>query len=78
MTNLQKRAAIATYGTQGSDSRYTDPATRDYYKNLLLTDYDPAKGLNLLPVERQYGSNVLGATPRGDSTESFLSAILRG
>lgn len=80
MTNQQKRAQIATFGTQGSDSRYTDPATRSYYQNLLLSDYDPASGLSggVLPAERMYAENVLGVKPRGDSAESFLSAILRG
>lgn len=80
MTNLQRRAQIATYGTQSGDSRYSDPDTKSYYKNLLLSDYDPTNGLpgGILPIEKQYASNVLGASPRNDSTESFLSAILRG
>lgn len=80
MTNQQKRAQIATLGTQGNDSRWADPATKDYYKKLLVSDYDPAKGLagGILPVERQYAENVLGAKPRADTTESILSAILRG
>lgn len=77
MTNQQKRAQIATFGSQGSDSRFTDPATRDYYKKLVNYDY-AQPGFNILPVERQFASNVLGAKPRADSAESFLSAILRG
>jgi|CXWL01.1.fsa_nt_gi hypothetical protein len=80
MTSLQKRAQIATYGTQSGDSRFSDPATKDYYKNLLLSEYDPAKGLpgGVLPIEKQFASNVFGVQPRADSTESFLSALLRG
>lgn len=77
MTNQQKRAQIATFGSQGSDSRYTDPATRDYYKKLVAQDYGQP-GFNLLPTERQYAENVMGVKPRADTTESFLSAILRG
>lgn len=80
MTSLQKRAQIATYGTQSGDSRYTDPAAKQYLKDEYLNTYDPVKGLpgGILPVERQYASNVFGVQPRNDSTESFLSAILRG
>lgn len=77
MTNQQKRAQIATFGTQGGDSRYSDPATRDYWKKLVTQDYGQP-GFSVLPTERMYAENVLGAKPRGDSTESFLSAILRG
>lgn len=80
MTNIQKRAQIATFGTQSGDSRFSDPDTKAYYKNLLLSDYDPTKGIagGVLPIERQYASNVLGQTPKNDSFESFLSAIQRG
>jgi hypothetical protein len=77
MTNQQKRAQIATFGTQGSDSRYSDPATADYYKNLVSYDY-AQPNFNILPAERSYAENVLGAKPRADTSESFLSAILRG
>lgn len=80
MTNLQKRAQIATFGTQSGDSRFSDPDTKAYYKNLLLSDYDPTKGIagGILPIERQYASNVLGQQPKNDSFEAFLSAINRG
>ena len=80
MTNQQKRAQIATLGTQGNDSRWADPATKEFYKKLLVADYDPTKGLSggVLPVEKQYAENVLGVKPRADTTESLLSAILRG
>lgn len=77
MTNQQKRAQIATFGTQGGDSRYSDPAAQDFWKKTVLQDYGKP-GFNILPTERMYAENVLGAKPRGDSTESFLSAILRG
>jgi len=80
MTPLQQRAKIATLGTNSNDSRYTDSATRDYYKNLLLTSYNPQSGLpgGVLPQESQYASNVLGAQPRQQTAESLISAILRG
>lgn len=79
MTNLQKRAAIATFGSQGNDGKYADSATKDYYKNLLLSDYGD-KGLagGALPVEYQYATNVLGVKPRENTAESLISAILRG
>lgn len=79
MTPLQRRSAISTYGTQG-DGRYSDSATRDYYKNLLLSEYTPEKGLpgGVLPSEYQYAENVLGVKPRERTAESLISAILRG
>lgn len=80
MTNLQKRSKISTLGSQGSDGRYADSAVRDYYKNLLLTDYTEGKGLEggVLPTEYQYAENVLGVKPRERTAESLISAILRG
>ena len=80
MTNLQKRSKISTLGSQGSDGRYGDSAVKDYYKNLLLTDYTEGKGLEggVLPTEYQYAENVLGVKPRERTAESLISAILRG
>ena len=79
MTNLQKRAAFATMATQGSGPG-RDPDALGWYKNSVLSDYDPVKGLpgGVLPVERQLAENVFGVKPRNDSVESFLSAIVRG
>lgn len=77
MTPLQRRAKIATLGSQGSDARYADSAAKDYYKNLLLTDYT-GPGYNVLPQEFQYAENVLGVKPRERTAESLISAIMRG
>lgn len=82
MTPQQQRSSIATRGVSGESSAYRDPATLDYYKNLALyTLTDPtgsAAGFEPLPIERQFVSQVLGEPPRTGSTESFLSALLRG
>ena len=82
LTPLQQRATIATQATQG-DSRYAGGEVRDYYRNLVQrTLVDDSGGISdysaVLPVERQYASQTLGQTPREQSTESFLSAVLRG
>lgn len=83
MTPQQQRAAIATRGVAGESSAYRDPATLDYYKNLALHSLtDPSgsvpEGIKPLPIEEQFVSQVLGEPPRAGSTESFLSALIRG
>lgn len=79
MTSLQKRANFATMATQGSGPG-RDPDAMKWYKDAVLSDYDPAKGVagGILPIERQLATNVFGVQPRNDSAESFLSALLRG
>jgi hypothetical protein len=79
MSNLQRRAAIATFATQGMDNRYRDNDTKDYWRNLieraLITDTgDLAEFGNVLPIELQYIQQVLGkGSP--NSTQSLLEAI---
>lgn len=81
MTPLQQRAAIATYGVSGNESKYRDPAVVDYYRNLVLSDVVGAGGTvkpggSYLPIEKEYLTQ-LGQTPQNESTESFLSALTR-
>lgn len=83
MNPQQQRATIATRGVGGESSAYRDPATLDYYKNLALyTLTEPGggvpEGLSPLPIERQFVNQVIGEPARTDTTESFLSALLRG
>lgn len=82
MTPLQKRTQFATFATSGDDSRYKDPAAKEYYKKLAMTSLlDPSGNITgaPTPIERQYVTNVLGQEVRDpDSTESFLSALMRG
>jgi hypothetical protein len=79
MSNLQRRAAIATFATQGMDNRYRDNDTKDYWRNLieraLITDTgDLAEFGNVLPIELQYIQQVLGkGSP--NSTQALLEAI---
>ena len=82
MTDLQKRTSIATRATSGEASAYRDPKTQEYYRNLALysmtgPDGKPVQNAQVLPVERQYLTQVLGMEPRSQSVESFLSALLR-
>lgn len=83
MTPLQQRSAITTRAVSGDESAYRDPATNEYYKNLVLRDVvgdngAVKPGAEILPSERQYLASVVGRQPNTDTTESFLSALLRG
>ena len=79
MTPVQKRTKIATFGTQG-DGRYTDSSAKKLYRDLalfsLVDDFGGIVG-SVLPVERQYGANVLGLSKTG-TDEDFLKALARG
>lgn len=82
MTDLQRRSSIATRATSGEASAYRDPKTQEYYRNLALysltgPDGKPVQNAQVLPIERQYVTQVLGMEPRNESVESFLSALLR-
>ena len=82
MTDLQRRANVATQATQGESSAYRDPATLDYYRNLALHSLTDPRGnvlaeARVLPIERQYLTDILGQQPRDESVASFLSALLR-
>jgi hypothetical protein len=78
MSNLQRRAQIATFATQGMDNRYRDNDTKDYWRNLieraLITDTgDLAEFGNVLPIELNYLNQIWGKTP--SNTQSLLEAI---
>ena len=82
MTDLQRRANVATRATQGEASGYRDPATLEYYRNLALHSLTDPRGdvlanARVLPIERQYLTDILGQQPRNESVASFLSALLR-
>lgn len=80
MTDLQRRSAIATFGSQGEDSSYRDPRVKDYYYNLIqralvndqggLNDYSST----VLPVEERYLRQTLGLNYEPQS-QSLLNAI---
>ncbi len=83
MTPLQQRASLATGAVSGENAGFRDEAARNYYRDLVLFDTvgeggTPKGGSNILPIERQFATEVLGEAPYTDSTESFLSAIMRG
>ncbi len=65
MTDLQQRALISTYGTQGVNSAFRTDPVRRYYANLLsrglISDRGtPVQQPYVLPIEQQYASMVLG------------------
>src|SRR3990167_5814967 len=69
MTPIQQRSSIATKGTSGEESAFRDPATQEYYKNLVLRDVvgdggTVRPGASILPIERQYLSSVYGREPQ--------------
>ena len=80
LSNLQQRSAIATGGVSSEDPRFRDPATKDFYQNLVFSSLVGESGAATgapLPIERQYLRDVFGVTPLGSTTESFLSAFAR-
>lgn len=65
MSNLQQRAAIGAFGTQGSNSAFRNEQVRRYYASLLAQELVKNRNqLNeaayLLPVEQQYLSGIIG------------------
>lgn len=82
MTDIQRRSSIASQATQGESGAYRDPAVLDYYRNLAMHSMtDPSGAVRsdsiVLPIERQYITDILGQQPRDESVASFLSALLR-
>ena len=78
MTPLQKRAALATFGSDRGGA-YTSPESLKYYKELLpysLYDESGKSTGSLLPVEKNFIENTLGRKPQGSTDESFLSALM--
>lgn len=80
MSDLQQRALISTYGTQGVNSAFRTDPVRRYYARLLqrglLEDGRPAATPYTLPIEQLYMQNVMGRPVAnvGD-TRSILNAI---
>lgn len=80
MSNLQQRAAIGTFGTQGVNSAFRGEPARKYYASLLAQELvRPEGGLNeaayMLPVEQQYLGTAFG---RQASTPSQAYEAIRG
>lgn len=77
----QQRSRIATMALSGDDAGFRGQEAQDYYRNVAqrsLTDPTGAvlPGASPLPIERQYATQVLGRSFRGDSTENFLTQLL--
>ena len=80
LSNLQQRSAIATGGVSSEDPRFRDPATKEFYQNLVFRSLVGESGAATgapLPIEKQYLRDVFGVTPLASTTESFLSAFAR-
>lgn len=85
MTPTQQLSQLATLGTSGNDPRYRDPASQQYFGNLLQRQWiDPAsggirEGTTVNPAYARYISEVMGQPIiNADDPASLLSAILRG
>ena len=80
MTDLQKRAQIATGGTQGNAGQFRTPEAMRYYGNLiaraLIGDNNAVsqQSPNLLPIEDTYLKQVFGVTPQNNSA-TLLDAL---
>lgn len=79
MTGLQMRSLIATRGVEG-DSIFRSPEAGGFFRNvaqrsLISDDGTLASSENILPIERQFTSDVLGLTVKDESTKAFLEAI---
>lgn len=72
MTDLQRRAMIATYGSQGEDSTFRDPATVRYYNSLIRNALQG--GDYVLPVEERFLRDTLGYSFEPNS-QALLNAI---
>lgn len=83
MTDLQQRALISTYGTQGVNSAFRTDPVRRYYANLLsrglISDQgSPVQQPYILPIEQQYASMVLGRPMTNPSDAAAAYESIRG
>lgn len=83
MSDLQQRALISTYGTQGVNSAFRTDPVRRYYANLLsrglISDAgSPVQNPYVLPIEQQYASQVLGRPMTNPSDAAAAYESIRG
>lgn len=71
---LQRRSAIATYGSQTGQGKYLDPSTVRYWWSQTLPQLQ--SGQDFLPVELNYMER-LGVTPRERTTQGWANALQR-
>lgn len=80
LTDLQKRAQIATGGTQGNTGVYRTPEAMRYYGNLIAraligeNNRLAQQNANLLPIEDAYLKQAFGVTPQNNAA-AVLEAI---
>jgi len=83
MSDIQQRALISTYGTQGVNSAFRTDPVRRYYANLLsrglISDAGaPVQNPYVLPIEQQYASQVLGRPMTNPSDAAAAYESIRG
>lgn len=83
MSDLQQRALISTYGTQGVNSAFRTDPVRRYYANLLsrglISDAgSPVANPYILPIEQQYASSVLGRPIANPADAASAYESIRG
>jgi hypothetical protein len=83
MSDIQQRALISTYGTQGVNSAFRTDPVRRYYANLLsrglISDAGaPVQNPYVLPIEQQYASSVLGRPFANPADAAATYEAIRG
>lgn len=83
MSELQQRALIGTYGTQGMSPAFRTDPVRRYYANVLSRELVQPGGQlaqtpYILPIEQQYLSGVLGRPVQDYSNAAQVYEAIRG
>lgn len=81
MSDIQQRALISTYGTQGVNSSTRSDAAKRYYANLMARNLigDNNRIVSpmpqVLPIEEMYLKSVYGQAPDMTNPEAILNAL---
>lgn len=83
MSDLQQRALIGTYGTQGLNPAFRTDPVRRYYANILSRELVQPGGQlaqtpYILPIEQQYLSGVVGRPVQDYSNAAQVYEAIRG
>jgi len=83
MSDLQQRALIGTYGTQGMNPAFRTDPVRRYYANVLSRELVQPGGQlaqtpSILPIEQQYLSGVIGRPVQDYSNAAQVYEAIRG
>lgn len=79
MTDIQRRADLATFALQGNPL-YRTPEAFNFYQSVLGRNLISPEGIidtaqQILPIERQFAQEVLGVQTPSESVEDFAEAL---